>query len=442
MRIVIAGASTTGSYLAKLLQLEKHDLVIIDNDKKRIQSLQEQFDAQIVMGDAADATVIEPLIDENVDLFISLTSSDSINIISTLIARKFGAKRAIVRINETNNLLHPLLTDDANVFLLNPEMIVSKDLSRLVGTPSADEVDFFAKGKAEMVTLHLTKDSPLSGKPIKDIKFPSSWLVVAAIRRGNFVIASGDTVLSADDQVLVVGDPNKYPEIATLFGHKFKKVSRVVLVGFNETSIKLSQSLVRKEIEVRLIENNSELALVAAGELDSVLVLQGDVTDDDILEQAGVADADYLIALTDDDEENVLISLLAKEKGVAKVIALIQKNHYRSVIQKIGIDTVINPRSAMVDEVIRLIHRKDLLEISILEGGQGRMMEFVVNQKTRLVDKPLSKVKLPKQILIGAIVRGDDLIIPKGDTKLKVGDHVVIFSTMSVFTEVKKLFGN
>jgi len=200
------------------------------------------------------------------------------------------------------------------------------------------------------------------------------------------------------------------------------------------TSLKHSK---KRNIEVRLVEENREKAEQAAGELDGILVLHGDGTSEDILVQAGIDQTDYLLALTNDDENNVLISLLAKEKKVKRVIALTQKPQYKTIIEKIGIDSVVNPRSAMVDEIIRSIHHKDLTGIYILEGGKGQAMEFVIKQKSKAVDVPLSKVKLPKQTLVGAIVRNDKLIIPRGNDTIRVGDHIVVLTARSGISEVK-----
>ena len=265
--------------------------------------------------------------------------------------------------------------------------------------------------------------------------------MVATIRKGEFEIATGETCLLAGDHVLLVGDPKKYSVIEGLLGLSSTKVNRVILVGHNDISSKCAVSLSRKGIEVRIIEPDQDEAEKAAANLDGVLVLHGDATNEEVLDEAGIEGTDYLIALTEDDETNVLISLLAKEKGVPRVVTLTQKPQYKKVIQKVGIDTVVNPRSSMVDEIVSRVHHKDLLDINILEGGQGRLMELMVNKKTKLVGQVLSRVKLPKETLIGAIIRGDELIIPRGNTRIQVGDHVVVFSTLSVFSEVKKLFG-
>ncbi len=433
---------TTGVQLARILQQEKHDLVLIDQDKDSYRSAQEHFDAQILLGDAADASTLEPVIDETTDLFIALTENDGANIISTLIARKFGVKRAIAKISNPNNLIHPLLTDDPNVYLLNPEMIVSKDLTRMVGTPSADEVELFAKGKAEMVAMHVAKDAAIIGKKLRDLDVPPTWIVVAVNDKEGFKIASGETVITPDAQIIVVGNTKTYHEMEGFVGLETKKVKRVILVGYNPISKKLCETLSRKGIEIRLIEAREDVAQTAARELDDVLVLSGDGTDQEILDQAGIEDTDYLMALTDDDETNVLISLLAKEQKVGHVVSLAQKSHYNRIIQKVGIDSVLNPRLAMVDEILRCIHHREILGINTLEGGEGRMMEFVVNHKTKIIEKSLSNFKLPEGILIGAIIRNDELIIPRGNTKIKVGDHAVVFSTMAALSEVKKLFGN
>jgi trk system potassium uptake protein TrkA len=442
MKIVIAGLGTTGYYLAETLLRENHDLILIEKDEKTCLSAQEKLDAKIIEGDASNALTLEPLVEEDTDLFIGVTSNDEANVVATLIARKFGAKRAITRINDPVNAIHPLLTDDPGVYVLNQEMIVAKDIGRLVGNPGADEIDFFAKGKVEMIKIHAKEESSLLSTPLKDLKLPNSWLLIGIIRNGTFRIASGDSMIALNDQVLLIGRPENQGEIEKLMGVKNQKINRVILIGYNEISTTVGKKLRERDIQVRLIEENKEKAEEAAAKLNDVLVFNGDGTSEEVLKQAGVDETDYLIALTDDDENNVLISLLAKEKGVRRVIALTQKAQYKQIIEKIGIDSVVNPRTAMVDEIFRRVHQEHFSEVNILEGGQGQMLEVLVKAKSKIIDVPLAKAKLPKQMLIGAILRDGELIIPHGDDKIEVGDHVVVFSTQTTLDEVKKLFGN
>ncbi len=442
MKIVIAGLGATGYYLTEILLKENHDLILIERDEKRCRSAQEQLDAKIIQGDAADAITLEPLIDETTDIFIAVTSNDEANVVATLIARKFGAQKAITRINDPANLIHPLLTDDPRVYVLNQEMIVAKDLGRLVGNPTADEIDFFAKGKAEMIKLHVTKDSKALATPLKNIKMPSSWLLIGIIRNGTFRIAKGDTMIATGDQALLIGKTEKREEIEKLMGVKAQSINRVILVGYNEVSETLAKKLHGKGVEVRLIEEDRKIAEKAAAELHDILVFHGDGTSEEILKQAGIDDAEYLVALTEDDENNVLIALLAKEKGVRRVVALTHKAQYKKIIEKIGIDSVVNPRTAMVDEIFRRVHQEHFSEVNILEGGQGQMMEIVAKEKSKLIGVSLNKAKLPKSTLIGAILREDNLIIPHGDDSIEVGDHVVVFSTQAKLAEIRKLFGS
>jgi len=195
------------------------------------------------------------------------------------------------------------------------------------------------------------------------------------------------------------------------------------------------------QMEVRLIEENAKVAEKAAAELHDILIFHGDGTSEETLRQAGIDDAEYLVALTPDDENNVLIALLAKEKGVRRVVALTHKAQYKKIIEKIGIDSVVNPRTAMVDEIFRRVHQEHFSEVNILEGGQGQMMEIVAKEKSKLINVSLTKAKLPKDTLIGAILREDNLIIPHGDDNIEVGDHVVVFSTQAKLAEIRKLFG-
>lgn len=440
MKIVVSGIGETGFYLAQILINEGHDLILIEQDEKHVKRAQENLDAQIIEGDGANSLLLEPLVDETVDIFVALTDNDETNILSTLIARKYGAKRALTRISDTSELIHPLLTDDRRVSVLNAEMATAKDLNRLIGNPAADEIEFFANGKAEMVKFHVGNNSNIHFKKLKDIKMPKGWLFIAVTRRGKFSVLDGESELEPGDQVLMMGDPDRNRDVEELLGLQSFKVRRAILVGYNEITATLAKSLSRKDIEVRVIEEEKDKAERAAAELDRILVIHGDGTSQEILEQAGIDQTDIMLALTNDDETNVLISLLAKEKQVRRVIALAQKPQYKPIIEKIGIDAVINTRTAMVDEIIHSIHHEDLSGISILEGGQGQMMEFVVKEKSKFVDTPLAKLKMPKQSLIGAIVRGDELIIPRGGDKIEVGDRVVVFSARAALREVKKLF--
>ncbi|MCB9799411.1 MAG: Trk system potassium transporter TrkA [Candidatus Omnitrophica bacterium] len=440
MKIVILGIGETGYYLAQLLSQEKHDLILIEKDAKKVQYATEHLDVQIIHGDGANALVLEPLLDEKTDFFIAATDRDEVNILATLIARNFGTQRALVRVSDPTNLIHPLLTDDPKVSVLNAEMAVAKDLTRLVGNPSADEVEFFANGKAEMMRLHVADDSGIIFKSLKDIQVPDSWLIIAATRRGEFSIVSGDFIIQPGDQLLVIGNPEKSREIESLLGLHPVKVRRVILIGYNSISAQLARVFRRRNIEVRLIEEDKHKAEVASAELHGVLVINGDGTNDEILSQAGIDQADYVLALTHDDESNVLISLLAKEKKVRRVIAMTLKPQYNPIIEKIGIDCVVNPRSAIVDEIVRSIHHQDLSGLTILEGGKGRMMEFVIQKEVRLCGTPLTRIRLPKQTLIGAIVRGEKLIIPRGNDRIQPDDHVVVFTTQTAIAEVKKIF--
>jgi len=440
MKIVMTGLGDTGRYLAEVLLKEGHDLALIEKSSRVVKEAQEQFDAQIVQGDGANALVLEPLIDETTDLFIALTDKDESNVIATLIARRFGAKRAIVRVSDPANLIHPLLTDDPEVTMINAEMVVSRDLTRLIGNPSADEIEFFANGKAEMVRLHVSDGAPVLGVKLAHIKIPSSWLLVAVVRKGHFQIVTGDVELQAKDQVIAIGDPAKYREMEQLLGLRAEKVKRVVAIGMNAITSKLAQAITRRGIEFRVIEENKILAEKAAAELDHVLIIRGDATSDEILEQAGVDQADYVVVLTNDDENNVLISLLVKERGVPRVVSLIQKPQYKRIIDKIGIDAVVSPRSAMVDEIIRCLKRGSLTGVQIFEGGNGRIMEFTILQRNKVTDIPLSKIKLPSNCIIGAIVRGEEVIIPRGPDRIRVGDKIVVFSTEANHKQVEQLF--
>lgn len=440
MKIVVLGAGITGMGIAEILLREGHDLVMIEKNLAQFQAAEDKLDARVVLGDASSAMVLEPLIDETTDLLIAVANRDDVNIIATLIARKFGVKRAIVRVKHSSNLIHPLLTDDPYVSAINSDISVARDLLTLVVNPTADEAELFANGRVEMLKLHVADDASIISKKLKDIDVPADWIFVARIRDGVFTIADGETDIRKHDQFLLIGDPERTAAIENLLGLHPIKVKRLVIIGYNPISDHLARMLKARSVDVRMIESDPDLARKAAERLNGVLVINGDETSAEVFEQAGVGQAECVVAVTSDEEQNILISLLAKERKVPRVLTLVQKPQYKSVIEKIGIDAAVSPRQAMVDEIIRCIYHQDMTGITMVEGGKGSMIELTIREDNKFIGITLQKIKLPKDTMIGAIIRAEKLILPRGKDELKKDDKVILFSTKAAVGEVKKVF--
>jgi len=440
MRIIILGAGNIGYYLAEALIKEGHDLVVIDNDEKRYAAVKESLDVMAVLGDGTNPMVMEEVTEQDADLIIAVTGSDQVNTVACLTARKYGIPRSIVRINEPDFLLNPLLMDEKQVYLVYPGQIIANEITQLINTYSAVSLNSFAQGKVEMLKFRVTSNSDIIGQPLKKMRVPSSWIFVGIVKDSYFVIPHGDTVVGEGDFVVAMGTSKTRDEIEKFINPSPKKVERVVILGGGEISLFLARKLVQDGISVRVIEQESAVAQKIANEIPEALVLEGDGTDSELLKEAGVAKSDYFISLTKDDELNILGSLLAKDLGANKVAALSRKPQYVRVIERVGIDAVMSPLTITANEILQMVSKKSLLSVGLLESARIQLVELAAEKKSKILAKPLEKIKFPSSSLVALIIRGEEVIIPRGNEQVRAGDTVMLLTNIENTKSIEKLF--
>ena len=445
MKIVIIGAGEVGFFLAKRLSSEKHDLVIIDLDEERCAKAQEDLDLSVIHGDASSQSVLREAGLESADMLIAASATDEINILACMMASKLGVKRKIARVRnpdfyEKSSILKP---EDLGVDLfIHPEEEVIAEITRLLMRAAASEVVEFENGKILMVALKLDANCPNLNKQLKDVgneEQRKNFRVVAMLKGEKTVIPTGNDYFNKNDQVFVVTKRESLPEVLSLTGKSEQKLDKVMILGGGKIGVGLAHKL-EKQIDVTLIESDREKSVKLAYELKKTEVFRADGTEIDALAREGILHMDAFIAVTSDDETNILSCLLAKHLKIQKTIALVNRVNSLPLMPVIGIDSTVNVRLSTANAILRLVRRGEILSVASFHGIEAEAFEFEVKKPIKIVGKPFKKLGLPEGSLIAAIVRGEEVFVPYGNSTIEAGDRVIIFALPEAIPSIEKRF--
>ncbi len=445
MKIVIIGAGEVGFYLAQRLSLEKHDLVIIDHDPDKCAHAQEALDVSVIQGNASSQTVLREAGLESADMIIAASGVDEINLIACLIASKLGVKRKIARVRnpdyyEKSSILKP---EDLGVDLfIHPEEEVIEEITRLLLRASASEVVEFEEGKIVVVGLKLDAQCPNLNKPLKEIGKEGereNIRVVAMLKGEKTIIPTGEDYFSKNDQIFVIAKRESLPQVLSLAGKTDQRLNRIMILGGGKIGRGLAEKL-EDRIEVTLVESNREKSIKIASELRRTAVYQADGTEIDTLAREGLLNMDAFIAVTSDDETNILSCLLAKHLGIHKTIALVNKPTYIPLLPVVGIDSTVNVRLSTASAILRFIRRGSILSAATFHGIEAEAIEFEITKSNKVTGKPIQALGLPKGALIAAVVRKGGVFIPHGKSQLEVDDKVIVFALPKAISAIEKRF--
>ncbi len=444
MKIIIVGAGEVGFHIAQKLSEEGQDVVLIDKDPNMIKRIGENLDVQAFLGSGTSPQMLKDSGIREADMLVAATDSDEVNLISCLLARnlnKYILKVARVRnkeyLEERDLFGEDLLGID---HIINPESVMVETIQNLMEVPGVSDVIEFAGGRIKLIGFTINKNSPFIGKKLLSFKGLEEKILLGAIVRGNqVVIPSGGDTIQADDMVYVVVRNDELHLILSLFNIREEGLRRVIIVGAGQTGMSLAMALDKTKVSVKIIEKNTERCADLSEKLEKVIVINGDGTDRDLLQEENIKDVDFMVVLTGDEESNVLISLLAKGLGAKKTITRVSKLSYIPLVSAIGIDTVVSPRLSAVRAILQYIRRGKIIAVAPLKGEHAEAIEAEALETSDIVNIPLSKVKFPKGAIIGAIVRGDQAIIPRGDSIIKPKDHLIIFALRKVVPKLEKL---
>jgi trk system potassium uptake protein TrkA len=450
LKIVILGAGQVGSTVAESLVSEANDITVVDVDNARLRNLQDRLDLRTVSGNAAHPSVLLQAGIEDCDLMIAVTRSDETNLVACRLAQQlFNVPRRIVRLRAPDYLTNErvLGPDGFGVdFAICPEQILTDYIVKLIEFPEALQVLEFAHGKMSLVAVRAFQGGPLVGHPLRDLKkhIPSVDTRIAAIFRGDSpILPEGDTVVEAGDEVFCLAATEDIRGVMHELRRMDKPVGRVMIAGGGNIGLRLARA-VERDYSVKIIEYDKRRCEVLSTRLDRALVLQGDVTDEGLLEAENVADMDLFVAVTNDDENNIMSCLLAKRMGARRVVALINRRSYVDLLQAGQIDIAISPAQATIGTLLAHVRRGHVTQVHSLRRGAAEALEAIVHgdrDSCRCVGRKIEEIDLPKGAAIGAIVRGDKVVMAHHDTMVQSEDHVIVFVTdKKLLPKVEKLF--
>lgn len=469
MKIVILGAGQVGASVAEALVHEANDITIVDNDRERLAALQDRLDLRTVCGNAALPSILGDAGLDDADLLIAVTQSDQTNLVACKIAKsRFNVPTRIARLRAADFLEDEQLLSDENFavdFAICPEENITDYIVRLVDFPEALQVLEFAEGRLVMVAVRAYEGGALVGKPVRKLRehLPSQVdaRIAALFRQDQPIIPEGETVIHAGDEVFIIAASEHIRPVLRELRRMMRPVKRVMIAGGGNIGYRVATAL-QQRLEVKLVEHNRSRAEWIAPRLGDTLVLCGDATDEALLEQENIAEMDLFLALTNDDEDNIMAASLAKRLGCQRVLALINRRAYADMVQGGPIDIGISPAQVSIGTLLAHVRRADVSQVHSLRRGAAEALELVAHgdrNSSRVVGRSLGEIPLPKGVTIAAIVRDLEtpeiigyqgpvgiqayghVVIAHRDTVIQSGDHVIVFCVnKKLVHKVEKLF--
>ena len=451
MRILIVGDGKVGHTLATELLREGHDITIIDQNDEVIRKTEDTLDVLCIHGNCANVATLMEAEADRADILIAATASDEVNMLCSLISKKLGTKFTIARIrdpeyNESVALLQHELGIDMT---LNPERATAQEISRLLRYPFASNIEPFAKGRVELVEFLAREEDIICGKPLKELTARHSdlpkVLYCAVERDGEVVIPGGDFVIEPGDRVHVAADMVTVTQFFRHIGRSAKPVKDVMLLGGGRISYYLAKMVERMGIRVVMFEINPEKAKTLSEQLPHADIIEGDGTDQDLLEQENLAGMDAFIALSDRDEENLMTGLYAQTHGVPKVIVKTNRYAYKDVIANLGLETQVSPRIITCNTLLRYVRARvnargtAVEKLYRLVDGKAEALEFIARKGDPYIGVPLKELTVRKGTLVAIILHKNKVIVPFGDDVIEAGDNVVIISTASGISDLNEV---
>jgi len=444
VRVIVVGAGQVGTSIAASLASD-HEVVVVDTDAERVDDLTYSVDVLAMEGDGTSSETLIEAGAGDADILIASTDVDETNLVTCGTAKTLGDAFTIARVRSTNYLETWERSEGAfDVdFMVSTNLLTASDVVRVVGLPAALDVDPFAGGLVQMAEFQVAADSEVAGQTVAEADRFEAVTFAALVRGGEVTIPHGETVIEARDRIIVIGQPEGVQAFAATAAPAATPVESrdFVIVGGSDIGFHTARLLEERGLEPRLIEQDPGRARELAEALPRTTVMEHDATDVDFLLREHVERADAVIATADSDEKNLLVSLLAKNIGVGRTVAIVEAGEYVDLFEAVGIDVAINPREATAEEIVRFTQEGQIENLSLIEGRQAEVLEFEVDEEGVLTGRPISEsvADLPSGVVIGAITRGGEFVVPRGDTVVEPGDHLVVFVDTEVLSDVMAL---
>jgi len=443
MKIAVIGAGKLGIKITEALLGGDHSVTIIDKNEALLQKLSSQMDLLTITGNAKQISLLESIGINTYDYLISATNSDEKNIVICSFAKRLGCKKVIARVRDPEHMNQlDFVKESMNIdYIVNPDLAITLEIYKFLVEKYTLSNGIFSSGKISLIEFSTDKMPEIIGKTVNFVNESlGNMHVVSISRNGKVIIPKIDTVILRDDFLYVVGEKNP---ITRLNSHvhekgKYTNLQKVMILGGGKTGLYLAQKLSEFGISVKLIERDKARCQYLSNHLDDVLVLNGDATDMTLLQEENIDEMDAVVTVTGFDEENLLLALMAKQHGIEDVIAKVSRESYATLIESMGIDMALNPLDMTASNILRFIQGSKRVISSQLIQGQAEMIEIIADDHMRLTNRPIENIGLPDGVIIAAIHRGNDVIIPNEDTEILKNDKVIIICLLSEIPDLEK----
>jgi trk system potassium uptake protein TrkA len=436
MKIIILGAGQVGSSVLASLASEANDIVMVDSQPGLLKDLQDRFDIGTVQGNAAHPTVLQRAGAAEADMLIAVTSDDETNMLACSIADiLFKIPRKIARVRAIEYFAFQGLFSPETIpidVVISPEQIITQFIERLLEYPGASQVLDFAEGRVRLVSVRAHEGGPLVGREIRELyqHMPNVHARIAALfRAGQPIVPNGRTVIEDGDEVFFLASTEEIKDVMSELRKSERSYKRLIFAGGGHIGKRVALAL-ESRYQVKVIEKDRKRAEKIAAELANTVVLSGDASDKELLLNENIENTDIFCAITNDDEANILSAMLAKRLGARRVISLINKSAYSDIVDSSQVDLVISPHQATIGALLRYIRRGDIVQVYSLRHGASEAIEAVAHGtpgKSRVIGIPINEIKIPQGVVMGALVRGDEVLQVHHDTVIEDGDHVIMF---------------
>jgi trk system potassium uptake protein len=447
MRIVVIGAGEVGYHIAERLGHERrHDITVIERNPAVCQRVEETLDLMVIQADGSSPRALEEAGIRDAELVIAVADVDEVNIVACAVANQYGVPRKIARVRNLELGEHPILAGGKVLgidLLINPNHITADEIIRLIHAPAAAEVADFADGRVQLLGAKIAPGAPIANRLLRELRTVSTtpFLVVGITRGNELLVPTGDTRIGPEDHLYVVTRREHAGAVLHLLGRAGRASRRIFIIGGGRIGATVAEALEQEATSLTVLERNPARCQFLAQRLERALVLHGDGTDVRLLIDEGISEADAVVTITDDDATNLLAALLGKHYGARKAVALLKRQDLIPLVEPLGVDAAISPRLLTASVILRYVRRGRVLSVFELPEGDAETLEVVLAPETPATGRVLKDLGMPKDSLVGAIVRGDDVIIPTGGTVLQVGDRVVLLALPAAIPGIERLFG-
>lgn len=447
MRVIVVGAGEVGFHLAQRLSEEHQDVIVIESDPGAADHASQQLDVQTIVGNGASLSTLEQAAVRKASMLLAVTSQDEVNLIACLAAKRLGVEYTVARISNPDYYQEDAVLSREHLgidLMVNPERECAGDTVRLLQNAAFTEVAEFADGRVQLVGLRVKEGAPVAGRTIRELReqFEGGYHYVTAaiVRGGKTIIPKAESTIEADDHIYLLAPTSEMDDVPPLAGYDKFELRRVMIAGGSAEGQYIAELLEEHGVGVTILDHDRRRCVELAEQLPRALVLHADATDLELLEMEGVSGIDGFVAATGHDETNVLSSLLAKEAGAKKVLSLVHKFEYLKLVPAVGVSATISPRISAVNAILRRVRRGRVMTVASLSGIDAEAIEFEVTNESRIAGQALRDVDFPKGGVVGTILRGDEIILPRGTDVLHPGDDVIVFALPDAIPHIEILF--